>query len=61
MNKNLFHKYLKCGILLIASEDYMYSFAIGKSCRYLRQPLQKKLKWLQKVRKRMYNKNILKL
>ena len=30
MNKNLFHKYLKCGILLITTEDYMYFFRYWK-------------------------------
>ena len=30
INKNLFHKYLKRDILLLATEDYMYSFVIGK-------------------------------
>jgi len=30
LTKSLFHKYLKRDILLLATEDYMYSFVIGK-------------------------------
>jgi hypothetical protein len=30
IKQNIFHKHLKCGILLLATENYMYSFVIGK-------------------------------
>ena len=30
IKQNLFHKYLKRGILLLATEDNMYSFIIGE-------------------------------